>query len=226
MILKKSKSIYLVVKESGTMNKDNKKFVVESVFIKEAIKDNLSLNEFLLLLYFDNSFDYIFDMPTISRYLNMDEQKVLDAYSNLLKKRLINVKAEKNGFGKLSETVSLDNYYNNINLQNRETKKKEEKEDIYSIFETKFGRTLNGMDFEIINAWIDKGFREDLILEALDEAVYNGAANLRYIDKVLFEWHRKGIKKPEDIHKKYEEEPRNNYVFEPSLINMDWLNEK
>ena len=39
------------------MFKDNKKLVAETIFIKEALKENLSLNEFLLLLYFDNSFD-------------------------------------------------------------------------------------------------------------------------------------------------------------------------
>ena len=30
------------------MFKDNKKFVLESIFIKEALKQDLSLNEFLL----------------------------------------------------------------------------------------------------------------------------------------------------------------------------------
>ena len=55
------------------MFKDNKKFVAETIFIKEALKLNLSLNEFLLLLYFDNVFDEVFDMKVVSKCLNMKE---------------------------------------------------------------------------------------------------------------------------------------------------------
>ena len=46
------------------------------------------------------------------------------------------------------------------------------------------------MDYEIINAWLSKGFSESLILEALDEAIKNDAPSLRYIDKILFEWNK------------------------------------
>ena len=57
------------------MFKDNKKFVAETIFIKEALKLNLSLNEFLLLLYFDNVFDEVFDMKVVSKCLNMKEER-------------------------------------------------------------------------------------------------------------------------------------------------------
>ena len=84
------------------MFKDNKKFVAESIFIKEALKKNLSLNEFLLLLYFDNSFDLVFDIKIISKALNMSEEQILEAYSSLMSKKIIKVKAEKDGYGKIT----------------------------------------------------------------------------------------------------------------------------
>ena len=96
------------------MFKDNKKLVAETIFIKEALKENLSLNEFLLLLYFDNSFDLVFDIQVIAKTLNMSEEQVLEAYSSLMKKKLIKVKAEKDGYGKIIERVCLDNFYNEI----------------------------------------------------------------------------------------------------------------
>ena len=37
------------------MFKDNKKLVVETIFISEALKLDLSLKEFLVLLYYENS---------------------------------------------------------------------------------------------------------------------------------------------------------------------------
>jgi len=41
-----------------------------------------------------------------------------------------------------------------------------------------------------------------LIKEALKEAVLNGVNNLKYIDKILYEWCKKGYKKAQDVHKK------------------------
>lgn len=206
------------------MNKDNKKFVAESVFIKEAIKDNLTLNEFLLLLYFDNSYNQVFDMSMISKLMNMSEDKVLDAYGTLLKKNLIKVNAVKNDSGKIVEQVSLDNYYKNIVIENRQVETENKKEDIFATFEKKFGRTLSQMDYEIINAWIEKGFSEDLVEAALDEAVENGAFTLRYIDKVLYDWNRKGYKSLADVQNKM---PENDpLIFEPAIMNFNWLDEK
>ena len=143
-----------------------------------------------------------------------------------MKKKLIKVKAEKDGYGKIIEKVCLDNFYNEIKLDNKEEEKKSSKEDIFSIFESSFGRTLSTMDYEIINAWIDKGFSEELVLAALKEAVYNGATNLRYIDKVLYEWNRKGYKTVEDVNNRFNESPKDDKLFETSILNYDWLNEK
>ena len=208
------------------MFKDNKKLVAETIFIKEALKENLSLNEFLLLLYFDNSFDLVFDIKVIAKTLNMSEDKVLDAYSSLMQKKLIKVKAEKDGYGKVIEKVSLDNFYNEIKNDTKTIEIENTKEDIFSIFEKNFGRTLSQMEYEIINAWIDKGFSEELIIEALKEVVYNGVANLRYIDKVLYEWNRKGYKTISDVNNRFKEDNNEAKLFETSILNFDWLNEK
>ena len=207
------------------MFKDNKKLVAESIFIKEALKLNLSLNEFLLLLYFDNSYDVVFDIKVVAKTLNMKEEDVLNAYGSLMAKKIISVKAEKDGFGKIRESVSLDNFYNEIKSDYKTREKEESKTDIYEIFEKEFGRTLSNTDFEIINAWIESGFSEELIEAALKEAVYNGALTLRYVDKVLYEWNRKGIKVPADIKKAMEKVPEAP-LYETSVMNFDWLNEK
>ncbi len=208
------------------MFKDNKKLVAETIFIKEALKENLSLNEFLLLLYFDNSFDLVFDIKVVAKTLNMSEEQVLEAYSSLMKKKLIKVKAEKDGYGKVIEKVCLDNFYNEIKTDVKNSEIESSKEDIFSIFESNFGRSLSPMDYEIINAWIDKGFSEELVIAALNEAVYNGVPNLRYIDKVLYEWNRKGYKTVDDVNNRFKEDKQNDKLFETSVLNFDWLNEK
>lgn len=205
------------------MFKDNKKLVVETMFIGETLKLNLSLKEFFVLLYFDNIYDEVFDMKIVAKTLNMKEEDVLTAYGSLVTKNLIKVNAEKDCFGKIREKVCLDNFYNEIKNDYKMKEKEVTKEDIYSMFEKEFGRTLSSMDCEIINAWIENGFSEELILSALKEAVYNGATSLRYIDKVLYEWNRKGIKAPDDVKKMMEKEPEAP-LYETSVMNYNWLN--
>ena len=101
----------------------------------------------------------------------------------------------------------------------------EEKKDnnIFDIFEKEFGRTLSPMEYEIINTWLDN-FKENTIVLALKEATYNGVSNLRYIDKILYEWQKKGIKTEEDIinnKKNFVSKKENKETFD-----YDWLNDE
>ena len=206
------------------MFKDNKKLVVETMFIGETLKLNLSLKEFFVLLYFDNIYDEVFDMKIVAKTLNMKEEDVLTAYGSLVTKNLIKVNAEKDCFGKIREKVCLDNFYNEIKNDYKMKEKEVTKEDIYSVFEKEFGRTLSSMDCEIINAWIENGFSEELILSALKEAVYNGATSLRYIDKVLYGWRKKNIKNKQDIIKD-KEKFKNRQKENVELFDYNWLDD-
>lgn len=206
------------------MFKDNKKLVAETIFIKEALKKKLTLNEFLLLLYFDNSFEIVFDMDLIKKTLNMSEEDILAAYGSLINKNIIKVSAKKNSFGKIVEYVSLENFYRGIKEDHKMVEKENVKGDIFSVFENNFGKTLSAMECELINAWIDRGDSEELIIAALKEATYNGVRSLRYIDKILFEWNKKGIKTPEEVEKNLVSDDEAT-LLETSVLNFDWLNE-
>lgn len=207
------------------MTVKNKHLVLESNFIREGVKNKLSLPEFLLLSYFDNSFDLTFDVELIKKILQMSEEEILEAYSSLLSKKIIKVETVKNGDGKMCDQISLEPFYQNMILEDKSQEKKQEKADIFSIFEAEFGRTLSSMDFEIINAWLEKGFSEELIKAALKEATYNGVKNLKYIDKILYEWHRKGLKTTEDVSNHMRGNDDEIPEFETKVLNFDWLNE-
>ncbi len=207
------------------MNRKNKKLVVESIFIKEALKRHLSLEEFLVLLYFDNSLDDIFDVSSISLALKMDEKTIIEAFSSLLEKKIIKVEATTNSYGKVVDKINLDNFYNGIVEDSKLEAKDNAKNDIFSEFESQFGRTLSEMDYEIIKTWLDKGFSEDLIIGALRESVYNGVNSLRYIDKVLFEWNKKGFKTMEDVTNHLKSKDAHKTLYETKIMNYDWLDE-
>ena len=83
------------------------------------------------------------------------------------------------------------------------------------------------MEYEIINGWLDLDYTEELIICALKEAIYNGTTSLRYIDRILLEWHKKGIKTKEDVEKnKIEFKKKKEKNKSEELFDYDWLNEE
>jgi DNA replication protein len=97
-------------------------------------------------------------------------------------------------------------------------------ESIFNIIEREFARTLSPMETEIIKAWLNSSYNTDLIKEAIKEATFNGVSNLRYIDKIIYEWNKKGYKTVEDVinnkFKKEKEDNKDKYFFE-----YNWLDE-
>jgi DNA replication protein len=77
----------------------------------------------------------------------------------------------------------------------RAAAKKERKENIFLMFEKEFGRPLSPMEIETVNIWLDEdGHDSELIAAALKEGVLSGKLNFRYIDRILFEWKKTGVK--------------------------------
>ena len=210
------------------MNKENKKYIIETFFLKESLKYNLTLNEFLVLMYFDNEYDLFFDVKKIAKALSLNEKDVLNAFGVLLDKKLITMHSVKNDNGRLADKVSLENLYHGIEDSNNVVKKENKKQDLFTKFQSKYGHSLSGMDYEIINAWLTNGFSEELILGALDEANYNGVISLRYIDKILFEWQKKGFNSLEDVnkHMKSREKSNDETIYDDQLLEYNWLDDE
>lgn len=195
--------------------------VIPTYLVPIVKKFSLSFEDFLLLLYFWNYKEETFDVSLIGKILKLQESEILTSFNTLISKKLIQIETLKDGNGKRVEVVNLDLLYQEITVLFQETQKEEEKKDVYSHFEVEFGRPISSMEYEIIHAWIEKGFSEELILGALKEAVYNGVNNLRYIDKILYEWQKKGYKtmkevKKESFNQHSKEEPK-------ELFDYNWL---
>ena len=124
------------------------------------------------------------------------------------------------------EYISLDLLYKkiiNLIIDNKEEKTLDNS-DIFSIFESEFGRPISSMECQIIKGWIDDGFSHELIMEGLKEAIYNGVTSLRYIEKILYDWRKKGYKNKKDI-----QEAKNKYRESKKEVKdvfyYDWLND-
>ena len=201
-----------------------KKFITNSLFIKKALSLKLTLEEFLMITYFDNDYNNYLNMEELSKNIGLSLDQCYEVFNSLLSKKLIDVKTSKDIEGRLIECVSLDRFYGEISEEEKEQKKSEIKTDIYAEFETEFGRTITSMEYEIINAWLSHNYSEELIIGALKEAVYNGVRNLRYIDKILYEWNKKGFKTMNDVNNHLENRERKKEDSE--LFDYNWLDDE
>ena len=63
-----------------------------------------------------------------------------------------------------------------------------------------------------------------MIIEALREAIYNGAKSLRYISKILISWQEKGYKSKSDIVSGLKKESEENMLTD--LFDYNWLEDE
>ena len=200
-----------------------KNYVINSYFLKEVLKKNLNLNEMLLLMYFVNSEIKTLDIPVIQKEIFLSQKDILEAFNTLVLKNIIELKVHTDNAGKIEEKVSLDNFYLGMSEKINDEIKEEKKENIYEVFQRELERSLTPMEYEIINAWLDNNASEELILGALKEAVYNGVRSFRYIDKIIYEWSKKGFKTMNDVNNHLANKIK--VTKQEELFDYDWLGE-
>lgn len=200
--------------------KVNDNFIIPNYVIKNYEKLGLEGLDFIMLIYFINQRSNVtFDVNKIAMDLNLDSSKVLEIINSLNEKNYISIEMKKNN-GVIEEYISTDLFYNKISSMLMENVSNDKETDLYSVFEKEFGRTLSPTEFTSINNWIENGISEELIKEALKEAILSGVHNIRYIDTILFNWTKKGYKKPEDVKRKKDDTEEIIEVYD-----YDWLNE-
>ncbi len=207
--------------------------VVPIYLLKNYKNMQLELNEFIFLMYlYHKGNNTIFNPSAFAKEINMDLEEVMDIISRLSDKKYINVEVEKNDHGLMEEIIKLDDFYNKISLMLLDDINKDEVDSsIFEIIEKEFGRTLSPIEYEIIKTWLDNNYNEDLIKEAVKEATFNGVSNLRYIDKILYEWSKKGINTKEAVleHKKQRNakmEEKENKKIDLEIMDWNWFEDE
>lgn len=184
-------------------------------------KCNLNLDEFVFLMYLYNKNFTIFDPELIATELNFDIMEVMGYISLLVDKDLVSLDISKNN-GVIEEKISLSNFYEKMSLSlinelGEETQEPKD-ENIFLEIEQEFNRKLTPMEREVVMEWQDNNISHELIREALKEASLNGISNLRYIDKILYDWTTKGIRKKDEIKKE-------DLDTEIEIFNCNWLDD-
>lgn len=173
-----------------------------------------------------NNKKQVFNPKQISDELNISMAEVLQIIDNLCTNDIISIELKKVNDVR-EEFINLEQLYVKLAylVVNEEDMVSETPHsNIYDIFEQEFGRTLSPIEYELINGWLEADFKEEVIIMALKEAVFNGVSNLRYIDKILYEWKKKGLNSKEKIENSRVQFQQKR-VEKKELFDYDWLNE-
>ena len=199
----------------------DKDISIPKLLLKNYKKLNINETELIILIFLINSYEY--NPKVIADSMDIKLPVLLEMISQLETKGIVKVEL-KNINGINTEVCNLDNLYEKLSLM---VIKKEDTNDfksIYDIFETELGRTLSPIEYELVGEWLNDNSEEILKL-ALKEATYNGVSNFRYIDRIIHEWKKKGIKTKDDVIKNNQEFRNNKSEKKQELFDYDWLNE-
>lgn len=168
---------------------------------------NLNLNEYELVLLI-NILSFIEkgnEFPTpeeLSSRMTVSVLECNEMLRRLVQRGYIEIIDECSNEGIRYERYSLnplweklvDQFLMNNNHSNG-MKKEADETDLYTCFEREFGRPLSPFECETLAMWMDDDHHDPIIIKAaLREAVMSGKLNFRYIDRILFEWKKNGIK--------------------------------
>ena len=183
----------------------------------------LKLNEaeLIIIIFLINSSEY--NPKIISDAMDIKLPLLLEMIALLEEKGILKIKLEKVNNIQV-EVANLDGLYEKLALILMGEKTSEKESTIYDTFEQELGRTLSPIEYELVGEWLNNNSEEILKL-ALKEATYNGVSNFRYIDRIIHEWNKKGIKTREDVLKNNEEFKRKKVAPKQELFDYDWLNE-
>ena len=201
----------------------NRDVVIPSLLFYNYRKLNMNAEELVLVSYLLNS-DSFFNPKKISTELSIPLGELMETLDHLKELDLVKVELKKVNNVR-AEIINMEGFYSKLINLLMDEKPEQKNSNIFSIFEKEFGRTLSPMEYEIINAWHDSNIAEETILLALKEAVYNGVNNLRYIDKILSEWSKNGIKTSSDLDKSRQQFNSIKKEVQEDM-DYDWLNDE
>lgn len=203
---------------------ENKPLIVPRLLMCNYKSLGLTEQELVIVIYLMNQENNSYNPKAISDDLKIQLVNVLTTISTLVEKGIISSSMETKN-NKKTETISLKPLYDKLTFLIVNEKDSVDNS-IFTKIEKEFARSLSTIEYELINGWHDKGYTDELIEEALKEAVYNNVSNLKYMDSILENWKNKGIKTKEAVLKNKKQFKERKHAKQETYDDYDWLNEE
>ncbi|MGG3801025.1 DnaD domain protein [Metabacillus fastidiosus] len=192
-----NKDQFIMMQESGSI-------LVPTALLSYYSKLGLNEEELILLIQVIKYKQQGNHFPTpneLSEHMSISVATCTTLLRSLLQRGFIFIEESKQN-AILHESYSLNPLWEKLYLffensyeKEKQDEQKEEEQSLYTIFEQEFGRPLSPFECESLAMWIDQDDYDPIIIKAaLREAVISGKLNFRYIDRILFEWKKNGIR--------------------------------
>ncbi len=195
-----------------------KDVLIPQILLFNYTKLKLNTTELVIIIILINS--SIYNPKQIAECMEIKLPLLLEMIASLEEKGILKIELNKVNNIQVEE-VNLTGLYEKLSFLITDSKKNHNS--IYETFEQELGRTLSPIEYELVGEWLNTN-SEELLLLALKEATYNGVSNFRYIDRIIHEWNKKGIKTREDVAKNNIEFKKNK-IQKQELFDYDWLND-
>ena len=128
----------------------------------------------------------------LSLKMSLDVKEIDTIIADLLTRGFMEY-ATLNGRTVTSLSPLKEKLFSNFAISvSKEAENKKAKEEmlsnIYQSFEAELGRTLQPMEISTIREWVDLGYSDEIIINALKEALAQGKKSIKSVDKVLLSW--------------------------------------
>ena len=130
----------------------------------------------------------------LSLKMGLDVKEIDKVLASLLKKKLMEFVTSGKKTVTTLEPLKQKLYQEfQLFLSNESEVKKskrvsEELENIYASFEKNLGRTLSPVEISKIREWVSFGYSDEMIINALKDALANNKKSLRSVDKILLNY--------------------------------------
>lgn len=190
-----------------------KKIIIPMYIIKFHKKLNITLEECLFLEYLINLNITIFDPERIGNDLDLSIKELMSIISSLKEKKLLLVDYKKD---RNAEVINIQNFYDKLEEIIIDEFNKTDPNTLLFYVENKFKRKLDNTEINIVNNWISLKYQEDLIKEAIEEGINNQGYDIKYIDKILYNWNSQGLRNKDDVL-------NNKKLLENYNTDFDWM---
>ncbi|ADU30175.1 DnaD domain-containing protein [Evansella cellulosilytica] len=178
---------------------------IPSVLIKNYAKLGLTEGQLVLLLHLRKYMQEGNSFPTpqdLESRMTISADDCTALLKELLKRGFITIEENHDTDGKLAEIISIKPTYeklavfiNNEMVGSKKQTKQFEEGQLYRRFEEEFSRPITPMELEMISMWLDEDKHAPQMIEAaLREAVVSSKLNFRYIDRILYDWKKNGVR--------------------------------
>ena len=162
------------------------------------------------------------DIRQIAKHLQTDENQVFNLLHRMMSNKLVVQQMRKLADGKEDAFWDFSPLINKLATFNEQEAAQQEdlnssnqRKTTFNKIEAEVGRPLSPMEMQIVNDWIDRDHYKAAIIDlALKQAVMNNALSLQYMDRILRNWSRQGLKSVRDVQeheRQFEERKSNNY---------------